>query len=336
MEPITLPRLLAHNPLRGRDLLSIADLTLEEARLIIAAARKLKARQHISPVEDEFRKALYAKHLALLFEKPSLRTRVTLQLAMEQLGGTAIYLGPEEVMMGSRESVPDIARNLDRWVHAIAARVYRHQHLEILARYAQIPVINALSDLEHPCQVLADFMTLEEYKGEPSKIQLAWVGDGNNVCHSLILISALYGTHLRVACPSGYEPLPEVVTRAQELAQASGAVIEILQDPRSAVMGADAVYTDVWISMGQEEEAEERRRDLAGYQVNSQLVTYAKPDAIIMHCLPAHRGEEITDEMIDGPQSVVLDQAENRLYVQKALLLFLLSGQPTSLGRQTL
>jgi len=297
-----------------RHLLSIADLRREDVEALFRLTAELKARR------AEARTALTGRTLALLFEKPSLRTRVTFEVGMRQLGGEAIYLGAQEIQLGVREPVPDVARNLGRWVDAIAARAFRHATVEELARHAGVPVINALSDREHPCQALADFFTLWERGQELDKFRLAWIGDGNNVCHSLLLLAGLVGAEIVCACPAGYEPDPGVAARAREL----GARVEVIRDPREAATGADALYTDVWISMGQEAEQETRRRAFRGYQVNEDLLAFARVGAVVMHCLPAHRGEEISEETLDGPHSVVFDQAENRLHVQKALLLTLL------------
>jgi ornithine carbamoyltransferase len=256
----------------------------------------------------------------MLFEKPSLRTRVTFEVGMSQLGGHALYLGSQEVGLGKREAVADVARNLTRWVDAVMARVFRHESLIELAKHASIPVINALSDFEHPCQALGDFMTLHEYKQRLARLTLAWVGDGNNVAHSLLRGAARLGVRMRVATPPGYEPHPAVVAAARR----DGGSIELTHDPGEAVAGADAVYTDVWTSMGQEAEAEARQKVFRSYQVNARLMKRAGPRALFMHCLPAHRGQEVTDEVIDGPRSIVFDQAENRLHIQKAILLALL------------
>ena len=299
-----------------RHLLSIADLRREDVEALFRLTAELKARR------AEARTALTGRTLALLFEKPSLRTRVTFEVGMRQLGGEAIYLGAQEIQLGVREPVPDVARNLGRWVDAIAARAFRHATVEELARHAGVPVINALSDREHPCQALADFFTLWERGQELDKFRLAWIGDGNNVCHSLLLLAGLVGAEIVCACPAGYEPDPGVAARAREL----GARVEVIPDPREAATGADALYTDVWISMGQEAEQETRRRAFRGYQVNEDLLAFARVGAVVMHCLPAHRGEEISEETLDGPHSVVFDQAENRLHLQKALLLTLLGG----------
>jgi ornithine carbamoyltransferase len=260
----------------------------------------------------------------MVFEKPSLRTRVTFEVGMWQLGGHAVYLGPQDIQMGTRESVGDVAANLDRWVSGIMARTFAHRTQEELAEGAAIPVINGLSDLEHPCQVLADLLTMLERYGHLAGLHVAWVGDGNNVCHSLLLGCAKMGAHLIVATPPAYAPGEAVVARAQTIGRGTGARITVVTDPAAAVRGADVVSTDVWTSMGQEAEREARRRIFAPYQLNAALLAQAGPAAIVMHCLPAHRGEEITDEVLDGPQSIVLDQAENRLHAQKALLALLL------------
>lgn len=263
--------------------------------------------------------------VAMLFEKPSLRTRVTFDAGITALGGHAIYLGPDEVGIGRRETATDVARNLVRWVDAIVFRTFAHTTLVELAEASSVPVINALSDLEHPCQALADMLTLAGRLGSLRGRRLAFIGDGNNVCHSLLLAGSNAGLRLSVATPPGYEPSPIVVRDALELARRSGGSVEIGTDPRAAVAGADAVYTDTWTSMGAEAEADLRRIRFAGYRVDAALLAGA-PDALVMHCLPAHRGEEISDEALDGPTSVVLDQAENRLYVQQALLLDLLEA----------
>jgi ornithine carbamoyltransferase len=265
---------------------------------------------------------LAARSVALIFEKPSLRTRVTFEVGVVQLGGRAVYLSGQEIGLGTREAVPDVARNLSRWVDAIAARVYAHATVESLARHATIPVINALSDLEHPCQALADYFTLWERGVDISRMRLAWIGDGNNVCHSIVLIGALLGASQIVACPPGYEPDPGVLARARRL----GGDVEVTEDARKAATAADVLYTDVWTSMGQEAEREKRLEAFSRYQINETLVNFAKVGALVMHCLPAHRGEEITDAVLDGPSSIVLDQAENRLHAQKAVILDLLGG----------
>lgn len=262
-------------------------------------------------------------HIAMLFEKPSLRTRVTFDVGIAQLGGRAIYLGPDEVGIGRRETATDVAHNLSRWVNGIVFRTFGHETLIELAEASSVPVVNALSDHEHPCQALADLLTIEQHFGSLAGRRLAFVGDGNNVCHSLLLAGALAGLHVRVATPPGYQPDPLVVGAATLAARRTGGSVEVGTDARAAVERADAVYTDTWTSMGAEAEADLRRLRFAGYRVDADLLANNR-DALVMHCLPAHRGEEISDELLDGPTSVVLDQAENRLYVQQALLVDLL------------
>jgi len=266
------------------------------------------------------------KILALIFEKPSLRTRVSFEVAMRQLGGHCIYLSPAEVGLGQRELVSDVAQVLSRYVDVIAARTFSHQALEVLAGYSRVPVINALSDLEHPCQALADLLTIYEKKGELRGLTLAFVGDGNNVAHSLLLATSLMGMNFRIASPSGYTVQDKILRLAQEYATSSGAEIFFTDEPQLAVSEADIVYTDVWTSMGQEAEAPKRRQIFADYRVNSDLLSRARADAIVMHPLPAHRGEEVAEDILDSPQSVVFDQAENRLHLQKALLAAILGG----------
>ena len=302
--------------LRRRDILGIETLTQEEILLILDVAARLKAHK-FDETQTQFAKG---QTLAMLFEKPSLRTRVTFEAGMTQLGGHAIYL---EGKLGVRETVPDVARNLDRWIDGIMARTFDHQAVLELAQYAGIPVINGLSDREHPCQALADFQTLAERRGglgSLAGLTLTYVGDGNNVAHSLMLLAAKVGTHFRLACPEGYGPNPELWQTALGIASETGAVLTLTHDPAEAARDADAVYTDVWASMGQEEEAAVRAEVFAPFQVNAALMAQAKPDALVMHCLPAHRGEEISADVLDGPQSVVFDQAENRLHAQKAIL----------------
>jgi len=282
-----------------------------------AAQLKAEARQ------GEFKELLKGRTLAMIFEKASTRTRVSFEVAMTQLGGHALYLSPKDMQLGRGETIADTARTLSRYVDAIMIRAYRHENVVELARHASVPVINGLTDLEHPCQATSDFFTMREIKGTLNGVKLAYVGDGNNVCHSLLLGSALLGVNFSCATPRGYEPEPGIVQQAISLAQKSGAKIEILNDPAMAVRGADFIYTDVWVSMGQENEAEQRMRDFRGYQVNSELLKHA-PEAKVMHCLPAKRGYEITDEVIDGEASIVWEQAENRLHVQKAILIKLM------------
>jgi len=305
--------------LSGRSLLSVAELSREEIlRLFAVAAVQKKERERSWEVAK-------GRTLALIFDKSSLRTRVSFEVAMTQLGGRAVYLAAGEVRLGERESGPDVARTLGRMVDVIAARLSSDEMLAELARGAGVPVINAQTDAEHPCQALADLFTLQERRGELAGLKLAYIGDGFNVCNSLLLICAILGVNISTASPEGYRPREEVVSRARALAAKSGAAVEVLSEPEEAVKGADAVYTDVWVSAGLEAEAEQRRKAFARYQVNSGLLKQAKPEAIVLHCLPARRGEEITDEVIDGPQSAVFDEAENRLHVQRALLSLVLT-----------
>ena len=304
--------------MKGKHLLSISDISDEDIASFMTGAVELKVRGRSSTLDG--------KILALLFEKPSLRTRVSFEVGMRQLGGEVVYLSPAEVGLGGRESVADVARVLGRYVDAISARTFTHKTVEELACYAGVPVINALSDLEHPCQALADLLTVYEKKGGLKGVTLAFIGDGNNIAHSLLLATALAGMHFRIASPAGHAVQEDIMRTAQEYAAATGASILCTREPSEAVRGADVVYTDVWTSMGQEEEAEERRRTFAGYQVNAGLLGLASKDAIFMHDLPAHRGEEVTDDVMDGPQSVVFDQAENRMHAQKALLVKLLGA----------
>ena len=304
--------------MKGKDLLSISDLSGEDIHSLISDAADLKARGWLSILDR--------KTLAILFEKPSLRTRVSFEVAMQQLGGQTIYLSPGEVGLGERESVPDVARVLSRYVDAITARTFSHQTLEILASYAGVPVINALSDLEHPCQALADLLTIYEKKGQLDGLTLAFVGDGNNVAHSLLLAASLTGMNFRIASPPGYAIQDRILHLAQDYATESGAEIVCTEEPHLAISGADIVYTDVWTSMGQEAEAERRRQVFYKYQVNSELLSSAKEDIILMHPLPAHRGEEVAENILDSPQSVVFDQTENRMHLQKALLVEIMGG----------
>jgi ornithine carbamoyltransferase len=304
-----------------RQFLSINDLTPETARVVLELAHAMK---HATRTGSELFRFEKPTAVALIFEKPSLRTRVTLEVGLYQMGAHAVYLTQADIQMGKREAVMDIARNLGRWVQGIIARVYYHSVLGELARFANVPVINALSDREHPCQALADLMTIQERKGE-QPLTLAWVGDGNNVCHSFVLLATLLGHRVRVATPEGYEPDEAVVVQAQQNAMQSGGQLVLTHNPHEAVADADALYTDVWVSMGFETEREIRMRHFQPFQVNRELLRYAKPDAMVLHCLPARRGEEITDEVLDGEQSAVWDQAENRLHTQKALIALMLS-----------
>lgn len=302
----------------GKDLLSVADLSGEDIRLLISHTVEMKAERRLSMLDG--------KILALLFEKPSLRTRVSFEVAMQQLGGHAVYLSPAEVGLGQRESVSDVAQVLSRYVDAIAARTFAQQTLEVLASYSNVPVINALSDLEHPCQALADFFTIFEKKGEMEGVTLAFIGDGNNVAHSLLLAASLTGMNFRIASPPGYGVQESIMRLAQGFAMESGAELLFTEEPHSAVTQADVVYTDVWASMGQEAEAERRRQLFARYQVNEELMSLAKADAIFMHPLPAHHGQEVAEGILESLPSVVFDQAENRLHLQKALLAQMLGG----------
>ena len=316
--PLTLVALKSTNRMRGRNLMSIDDLSKAEIELILSVGMLLKATGKKDPTAHQ--SILTGMTLAMIFEKPSLRTRVTFEVGMTQLGGHAIYLAAADIQLGTRETVPDVSRNISRWCDVMMARVFSHGTVTGLANNASIPVINGLSDMEHPCQALADFMTLQENKPSLKGLKLAFIGDGNNVTHSLMLLAAKVGTNFTVACPKGYEPNKAIVERARDLAQTTGAAIEIVHSPEAAAEGADVLYTDVWASMGQEEETEKRKKAFAKFQINDELLAKANADAIVLHCLPAHRGEEITTEVIDGPQSFVLDEAENRLHVQKAIM----------------
>jgi len=274
---------------------------------------------------DRYRGALAGRFLALIFEKPSLRTRVTFEVGISSLGGASVFLDHTESKLGQRESIPDVAKNLERWVQGIVARTFTQESIDALAENASIPVINALSDRYHPCQALSDFFTLEERFGSLRGLKLAYVGDGNNVCHSLLSIGARAGAQVRVATPAGYNPDSAVVSEAKRTARETRGKIEVCDSPEEAVAGAQAIYTDVWTSMGQEEEVAVREAAFAAYQVNEALFAQAAPDAVFMHCLPAHRGSEVGKEVIDSPRSIVFDQAENRLHIQKAILLTLLN-----------
>jgi ornithine carbamoyltransferase len=274
---------------------------------------------------DRYRGALAGRFLALIFEKPSLRTRVTFEVGISSLGGASVFLDHTESKLGQRESIPDVAKNLERWVQGIVARTFTQESIDALAENASIPVINALSDRYHPCQALSDFFTLEERFGSLRGLKLAYVGDGNNVCHSLLSIGARAGAQVRVATPAGYNPDSAVVSEAKRTARETRGKIEVCDSPEEAVAGAQAIYTDVWTSMGQEEELAAREAAFASYQVNGALFAQAAPDAVFMHCLPAHRGSEVSKEVIDSPSSIVFDQAENRLHMQKAILLTLLN-----------
>jgi ornithine carbamoyltransferase len=306
--------------LAGRDLCSIADFSTVEIGALMKLAHAVKA----DPVK--FRWALDAKQMVMFFEKASLRTRLTFETAINTLGGSAIFVDQTQSPLGERESLADMARNLERWVSVIVLRTYAHETITEMAQYASCPVINALSDLEHPCQALADFMTIEQRFGTAKGLRFTYVGDGNNVCHSLMLTAAQLGAHCTVGSPKNYAPKADIVAQARAIANETGGSINLVNDPVVAVTGADAVYTDVCTSMGFEHEVTKRAPIFKPYQVNEQLMAHAAPEAVFMHCLPAHRNAEVTDAVFDGPQSVVFDQAENRMHAQKALLLLLLGG----------
>jgi ornithine carbamoyltransferase len=306
--------------LAGRDLCSIADFSTAEVAAVMKLAHKVKA----DP--GKYRWALDAKQMVMFFEKASLRTRLTFEAAINTLGGDAIFVDQTQSPLGERESLADMARNLERWVSVIVLRTYAHESITEMAQYAACPVINALSDLEHPCQALADFMTIEERFGTAKDLKFTYVGDGNNVCHSLMLTAAQLGAHCTVGSPKNYAPKADIVAQARAIANETGGSVNLVNDPVVAVTGADAVYTDVCTSMGFEHEVTKRAPIFKPYQVNEQLMAHAASDAVFMHCLPAHRNAEVTDAVLDGPQSVVFDQAENRMHAQKSLLLLLLGG----------
>jgi len=305
----------------ARSFLTVTDIGRDGFLSLLSEAEALKRRSRLTVRRDA---PLEGRLLGLLFQKPSTRTRVSFEAAVERLGGRALYLGWSDLQLGRGETVADTARVLSRYLDAIAARVFAHSTLVELSRFASIPVINALSDSFHPCQALADMLTIKTHKGALDGVRLAWVGDGNNVCHSLMLSAGLLGLKMRVATPEGYEPDKAVVERARMLCADHGGEVTLTSDPREAVADADVVYTDVWVSMGQEDEVQKRQQVFAPYQVNAALMELADKNAIFMHCLPAHRGEEVTDEVIDGRWSVVWEQAENRMWTQMALLLALL------------
>jgi ornithine carbamoyltransferase len=301
------------------DLLTGTEWNAAQVRELFRLATDVKAHP------DRYKKALAGRFLAMVFEKPSLRTRVTFEVGIVSLGGSAILLDHANTRLGERESIADVARSLSRWVQGIVARVFSQEALDTLAAHASVPVINALSDLYHPCQTFADFFTLEEKFGSTPGVRLAYIGDGNNVCHSLMIAGSRMGAHVRIATPAGYEPDAKIVEAARRDAASTQGTIELFCAPEDAISGAQAVYTDVWASMGQESETEARAAIFAPYQVNAALMSHAAPDAVFLHCLPAHRGSEVTDEVMESPRSIVFDQAENRLHVQKAILLMLLS-----------
>jgi ornithine carbamoyltransferase len=303
-----------------RDFLSIDDLSTDELAWLLDLSAKVKA------TPEDYVDRLRGRSIALIFEKPSTRTRVSFEVAVESAGGHALALGASELQLGRGETIEDTGRVLSRYVDAIVLRTFEQDRLEVLSSAASVPVVNALSDFEHPCQCLADLLTVRERKGELAGRVLVYLGDGNNVTHSLLLGGAMAGMHVRTATPPGFEPIPQIVQRAKEIAARTGGSVEVINDPLTACRDADVLYTDVWASMGQEEEADERALIFPAYQLDGRKVESAKPDATVLHCLPAHRGQEITDEVIDGPHSAVWDQAENRLHTQKALLLWLLDA----------
>jgi ornithine carbamoyltransferase len=301
------------------NLLSISDLSLDEINELLDVAYDLKVKRSKGKVVE----MLKHKSLGMIFEKSSTRTRISFEVAMFELGGHALFLSYRDLQLGRGETVGDTAQVISRYVSCIMARVISHSTLEELAEYATVPVINALSDLEHPCQLLADLQTIREYKGRFKGLKFAWIGDGNNVCNSAILAAAITGMQISVACPGGYEPDPNMVAKARGM----GGSVEVVTAAEEAAMDADVLYTDVWVSMGDEDEKEQRLRDLGPYQINNALLNVARDDCMVMHCLPAHRGEEITSEVLTGTHSAVLDQAENRLHAQKALLIKLLGSK---------
>ncbi len=305
-----------------KDFISIDNFSPAELRETLRLAAKLKKTRKTTLAI----RPLVGRSMAMIFEKPSLRTRVTFELAIVELGGHALEINASSVKLGERESVPDVGHNLERWVDLVTARVFRNETVRMLSGSMKVPVINALCDVEHPCQAVADILTVQELsRGVFPKVSMTYVGDGNNVCHSLMLICAALGVDFRVSTPEGYEPDKHFITRANELASGSGGSFSLFNDPAKAVAGAGFVYTDVWASMGQEEESEQRRKVFLSHQVNSKLLSHAADDCYVLHCLPAHRGEEITGEVIDGPRARVFDQAENRLHAQKAVILKLLA-----------
>ena len=316
----------AQASLNGRDLCSIADLSTDEVRAILDLAHAVKARP------QDYRHALDARQLVMFFEKASLRTRLTFEAAINATGGAAMFVDQTQSPLGERESLADIARNVERWVAAIVLRTYSHETITEMAQYAACPVINALSDLEHPCQALADFMTVEErFGGSARGVRFTYVGDGNNVCHSLLLTAAQLGAHCTIGTPKSYAPKADLVAQARAIAERTGATITLVHDPVTAVKGADAVYTDACTSMGFEHEATKRAPIFKPFQVNEALMAHAAEGAAFMHCLPAHRNAEVTDAVLDGADSVVFEQAENRMHAQKALLLLLLGADLAAL-----
>jgi ornithine carbamoyltransferase len=314
------PSSYAYRGVTGRDLISIQDFSPDELACALELAASMKARP------ADFRGVLQGKQIVLFFEKPSLRTRLTFEAGINSLGGSSFFVDQTQSRLGARESLSDVAHNLERWIDGVVLRTFAHETVTSMAMHASIPVINALSEQEHPCQAMADMLTLQEHFGDLRGVRLAYVGDGNNVAHSLMLAAASLGASISIGTPAGYEPDKAVTKAACKLAKAYGGQVQIVNDPVEAVAGADAVYTDVWASMGQEEEAAERQKLFAPFQVNQKLFSYAAKHAVFMHCLPAHRGDEVAASVIDSPRSVVFDQAENRLHIQKSILVLLLEG----------
>lgn len=303
-----------------KDFLSVLDLTKEEIIKTFEIAKDMKADR------KKYSEALKGEALALIFEKPSLRTRTSFDIGIQQLGGYSLYLSPNEISLGKRESVHDVAKNLERMVQGIMIRTFGHNIVEDMAKFARVPIINGLTDYSHPCQAMADFLTIyEKRNGDLKGMKLTYVGDGNNVAHSLMDAGAKLGVDVTVNCPKGYEPNMIAYGDAVEAAKETGAKIQVIHDPKEACKGADVIYTDVWASMGQEDEAAARKRIFMPYQVNDTMMSWANKDAYFMHCLPAHRGDEVTDSVIDSAQSIVFDEAENRLHVQKAIMFQLMS-----------
>ncbi len=303
-----------------RDFLSIADWSAKDLLKLLALSADMKARP------GKYKDSIRGKSVALIFEKQSLRTHVTFDVGIYQLGGHSVYLTQSDINLGKRESIHDVSKNLERWMNAVVVRTYAHQSCVDMGKYMKIPVVNALTDYEHPCQAVGDFLTVVEHVGKPKKKKFVFVGDGNNVCNSLMLMASKVGMNFVAATPVGYEPPAEILKLARKAGKETGAAIEVIRDPFEAAKDADVVYTDVWVSMGQEAEKEERLKAFHDYQVNERLMKLAKKSAIFMHCLPAHRGEEVTDDVIDSRQSVVWDEAENRLHSQKAIIYTLIKG----------
>ncbi len=304
----------------ARDLVSVRDFTPDEVEAVVRLATLMKARP------ADFRRALSGRQMVMFFEKPSLRTRLTFESGMASMGGISFFVDQTQTQLGVRETLSDVARNVERWCDVIVLRTFAHSTVEDIAEYAEIPVINALSEIEHPCQAFADYFTLQEKFGDLRNVRLAYIGDGNNVANSLVLACASLGSTIHLATPQGYHPDARILADAEEIAAETGAAIRLFTDPLEAVCGADAVYTDTWISMGQESESDQRLEIFSSYQVNDQLMSQAASHAVFMHCLPAYRGKEVTHDVIDSSRSVVFDQAENRLHIQKAILSLLLGG----------